>query len=115
MAHHTQELSPQPRQFLLGCHVLYGHDKRLDLALPSIDGRGIDQGGHRPAVGYLDDNLLGAHRLARAQRLRQGELFEGDFPPIGASEGQYLQELLQGATRHEQVAEDPARLPVERY
>ena len=49
-----------------------GDDDRLDHARLGADGRGVDQGGDTPAVGYLDDDLLGPHRLARAQRLRPG-------------------------------------------
>ena len=42
-------------------------------------------------VGGLEDDLLGPHRLSRAQPLGQGELHQGDLPAVGPPEGQHLQ------------------------
>ena len=50
-------------------------------------------------VGGLEDDLLGPHRLPRAQPLGQGELHQGDLPPVGPPEGQHLQKLLRRPVR----------------
>ena len=117
VAHHAQELGPPPLHLLQRRQVLHGHDHGLDRGLnPAIlraDGRGVDQGGHRPPVRGLDHDLFGPHRLAGAQRLGQGELRQGDLPPVGPPEAQHLQELLRRAPRRTQAADDPARLPVD--
>ena len=78
------------------------------------DGRGVDQGGDAPPVGGLEDDLLGPHRLPRAQPLGQGELHQGDLPPVGPPEGQHLEKLLRRPVRRAQVADDPPCLPVDR-
>ena len=49
----------------------------------------------RPS-GDREHDLLGAHRLAAAQRRRQRELAERDLAPVGAPERHHLQELLRG-------------------
>ena len=114
VAHHAQELGPQPLQFLQRRHVLHGHDHRLDLALLREDGSGVDQGGDAAPVGGLEHDLLGPHRLPRAQPLGQGELLQGDLPPVGPPEGQHLQQLLRRPAGRAQAADDPSRLPVDR-
>ena len=53
VAHHAQELGPQPLQLLHRRHVLQGHDHRLDLPILREDGRGVDQGGDAAPVGRL--------------------------------------------------------------
>ena len=67
-----------------------------------------------PPVGGLEDDLLGAHRLPRAQPLGQGELLQGDLPPVGPPEGQHFEQLLRRAAGRAQVVDDPPRLPVDR-
>ena len=95
VAHHRQELVPQPLQLLQVRHVLEGDDHRLQLAPIGADGRGVEQHGDAPAVGDADADLFGPHRLARAQRLRQGELLQRDLPPVGPPEGQRMKQLLR--------------------
>ena len=45
VAHHGQELGPQPLRLLQRRHVLYGHDHRLDFAVLRADGRAVNGGG----------------------------------------------------------------------
>ena len=86
-----------------------GHDHRLDLPLLRADGRGVDQGGDAPPIRRLQDDLLGPHRLPGAQPLGQGELLQGDLPPIGAPEGQHLQKLLRRGANLRQRRQDAVR------
>ena len=67
----------------------------------------------RPS-GTWDDDLLGAHGLAGAERLGQGEFFERDLAPVGAAESKHVEELLWGAVRHTQVSDNPFGFLVER-
>ena len=113
MADHAQELGPQPLQLLQGRQVLDGNDHRLHLLLFRQDGRGVDQGGDAAPVRGPQDDLLGVHRLPGHQPLGQGELLQGDLPPVGPAEGQHLQQLLRRAARLAQAADDPPRLPVD--
>ena len=50
-------------------------------------GVALDQRGHAAPVGDRERDLLGAHRLAAAQRARERELVEGDLAPVGAPVG----------------------------
>ena len=85
------------------------------LAVLGPDGRGVDQRRDTAAVGDLDDDLLGAHRLGSAQRPCQRDFVEGDLPPVGPPEGQHLQQLLRGVVRQAQAPDNPLRLPIERH
>ena len=114
MAHHAQELGPQTLQLLQRSQVLQGDDHRLDRAGFGPDRRCVDQRRDAPAVGDPKDQLLGTYRPGVDQRLRQGELFQRDLPPVGKPASHVLQNLLQGAIRHAQPFDDPLRLPVER-
>ena len=67
----------------------------------------------RPSGGREHD-LLGAHRLGAAQRLRQRELVEGDLAPVGEAAGEDPEQVLGGAARHAQALDDSPRLAVER-
>ena len=113
VAHHAQELGPQPVQLLQRRHVLEGDDHRLDLSLLRADGGGVEQHGDAPAVGDADDDLLGPHRLARAERLCQGKLPQRDFPPVSAPEGQHVEELLRRLAGVCEAVDEPSPLPVE--
>ena len=86
----------------------------LQLAILGADGRGVEQRGDAPSIGHPDDDLLGPHRLARAQRLHQGELLQRDLPPVGPPEGQRPQQLLRLLVGVPQAVDDPPGLPVER-
>ena len=44
----------------------------------------------------------------------RGRCCHGDLPPVGTPPGQDLEQLLRGAARQAQPADDPLRLPVER-
>ena len=77
-------------------------------------GRRVDQRGDAAPVGDREHDLLGAHRLAAAQRRRQRQLVQRDLAPVGAPERHHLQELLRGAARAAQAVDDPPRLAVER-
>ena len=113
MAHHTEQLGPEPFHLLQGRHVLYGHDHGLQLAYPfRIDGSGVDQCRDGPAVGHLDDDLFGPDRLT-GQDLRHRELFQGYLPPVCAPECQDFEELLRRSAWGLQDAHDPPGLPVE--
>ena len=117
VAHHAQELGPQPLQFLQRSQVLQGDDQGLHLTVLGMDRRGVDQRGDTPAIGDRDHDLLGAHQLGAAQLLRQSqrELVQGNLPPVGSPVRQHLQQLLRGAVRHAQASDDPLRFPVERH
>ena len=113
MAHHAQELGPQPLQLLQGRQVLDGNDHRPHLPLLRQDGSGVDQGGDAAPVRGPEDHLLGPHRLPGDQGLGQGQLPQGDLPPVGPPVGQHLQKLLRRPARLAQAADDASRLPVD--
>ena len=115
VADHAQELGPQPLQLLQGRQVLYGNDHRLHLPLLREDGSGVDQGGDAAPAGGPEHHLLGPHRLPGDQGLGQGQLPQGDLPPVGPPVGQHLQKLLRRAARLAQAADDPPGLPVDRH
>ena len=115
VAHHAEELGPQPLHLLQGCHVLHGDDDGLHPALSRPDGRGIEQHGDASAAGGLHHDLLGPHRLAGAERLGEGQLLQGELAPVGAPHGQHLQELFRRLVRVPQAIDDPPRLAVERH
>ena len=77
------------------------------------DGSGVDQGGDAPPVGGPEHHLLGPHRLPGDQGLGQGQLPQGDLPPVGPPVGQHLQKLLRRPARLAQAADDPPGLPVD--
>ncbi len=67
----------------------------------------------RPS-GDREHNFLGPHRLAGAERLRQGDLGQRHLPAVGAADRDHLQELLGRMSGCPQALDDPARLAVER-
>ena len=113
VAHHGQELRPQPLLLLQRRQVLEGHYIGGYPALLRGDGRGVEEDGDAPAVRRPKDDLLGAHRLPLAQRLGQAELLKRDLPPVGAAEGQQVQKLLRGLAFVPQAFDDARRLPVQ--
>ena len=77
-----------------------GHDHRIQLAaLLRVDGGGVDQRGDGPAVGHLDNDLLGPHRFAGFENLRKRELRQGDLPPVLPPDGDDLEEVLDVVER----------------
>ena len=118
VADHAQELGAPPLQVLQRRQVLDGDDHRLDHRLDLVprgeDGRGVDQGGDALSARGLEEDLLGVHGLPGHQPLGQGELLQGDLPPVGPPEGERLQELLRGPVRRAQAADDASGLPVDR-
>ena len=115
VAHHTQELGPQPLQLLQWSQVLKGDDHGLDRAVLGTDRRGVEQRRDTPAVGDPEDDLLGAYRGSVAQHLRQRKLSRGELLPVAEPAGHDLQQLLRGLTRCAQTFHDSHRLPIERY
>ena len=115
VAHHAQELGPQPLQILERGQVLEGHDEGLQFALFGADGRSVQQRGDRAAIGNPDHDLLGANRLPRAERLGHRQFLQGDLAAVGAAEGQDAQESLRGLVRLVQAADDSCGLAVERH
>ena len=113
VAHHRQELGPQPLNLLQRGQVLQGDDEGLDLPVLRADGRGVEQRGDAAAVGDPEDDLLGAHRLPGAQQLRHRQLHEGEFPPVAPPAGQSLKELFRRLCRLPQAVDDPLRLQIE--
>ena len=114
VAHHAQELGPQPLELLQRRQVLHRDHHRLDLAVRGRDRRDVDQRRDAPTVGDREHDLLGAHRLAVAQVLRQRELVQGDGRPASSLERDYVQQLLCGAAGRAQAFGDAPRLAVER-
>ena len=116
VAHHAEELGPQPFLLLQRGQVLQRDHEGLDAALIP-DGRGVEQDGYAATVGNAERYLFGAHRLPGAQGLGQRPFLQGDLQPVGAPDsqrfGQHLQELLQGLVRLLQAVHDPRHLPVE--
>ena len=84
MAHHGQELGPQPLLLLQRRQVLEDRHEGLHLPIRSGDGRGVEQSPDAAAVGYPDDDLLGRHRFPRAQGLGQGQFLRGKLPAVRA-------------------------------
>ena len=60
-------------------------------------------------------DLFGAHRLAGAQQLRDGDLAQGNLAAVGAANGDDLQQLLHRAAKCAQALHHAPRLAVERH
>ena len=114
VAHQAEELGPQPLDLVERRQVLQGHHHRPHGAAFGADRRGVDQRPDAAPVGDREHDLLGAHRLARAEQPRQRQLAERHLPPVGAAEGDRLQELLGRTAGRPQALDDPPRLAVER-
>ena len=116
VAHHAQELSPQPGQVFQRRHVLDGHDRRLHapIFLIRVDRGGVHQRSHRRAIGHLEDDFLGTPRFGAADGLRDGKLRQGDLSTIGPAKGENLEELLRGAAGLK-VLNDSQDFSIERY
>ena len=112
VAHHTQELRPEPLQILQRRQVLQGHDEGLDLVLPGADRGGIQQHAHGGPVGDPEDDLLDPHCLPGAQRLGQEELAQGNLLAVGPADGDLAQEFLHRPARLVEDSGDPGGLPV---
>ena len=65
--------------------------------------------------GEREHHLLGPHRLAAAQRPGKRQLVQRDLAPVGAPEGDRLQQILGGAARRAKALHDPFRLAVDRH
>ena len=114
VAHHAQEVGPQPLQLLERRQVLQGDDQRLGGAVGGMDRRGVDQHRDAPAIGDREHDLLGAHRRGAADHLLHGEFREGDLAPVGEAARHHLQQLHEGVAGRAEPLDDPPRLPVER-
>ena len=114
VAHQAEELGPHPFDLVERGQVLHGHHHRPDPAPLGTDRRGVDQRPDAAPVGDREHDLLGAHRLAGAERLHQGHLGQRHLPPVGAADRDHLEELLGGAAGRPQALDDAPRLAVER-
>ena len=106
VAHHTQELGPQPLQLLERRQVLQGDHNRLDRAVRRTDRCCVDQHGDAPPVRDRDLDLFRAHRLGIAELVGERELAEPDLAPVAAPVGDDLQQLLRRGVRTEQLSDD---------
>ena len=114
VAHQTQELSPHPLDLVERRQVLQGHHHRADLAAFCPDRRGVDERPDAAPVRDREDHLLGAHRLAGAERLLQGNFGQRHFPAVGAADRDHLQEVLGRTAGRPQAVDDAPGLAVER-
>ena len=114
VAHQAQERGPHPLDLVERRQVLHGHHHRADLAAFRPDRRGVDQRPDAAPVRDREHHLLGAHRLAGAERLIQRNLAEGHLPPVGAADREHLQEVLCRTAGRPQALDDAPRLAVER-
>ena len=114
VAHQAQELGAQPLDLVERGQVLHGHHHRRHRAVLGMDGRRVDQHPHAAPVRHRERDLLGAHRLAGAQILSEGELAKRYLASVRAAEGEHLQEILGPASGHPQPLHDAPRLAVER-
>ena len=114
VAHQPEELRAHAFELLERREVLQGDHHRDHRAVLAADRGRVDQRGDAAPVGDREHDLLGAHRLAAAQRRRQRQLVQRGLAPVGAPERHRLQELLGGAARAAQAVDDPPRLAVER-
>ena len=107
VADHAEKLGALALQLLERREVLHGDHHRGDGAVLGVDRGGVDQRGHAAPVGDRERDLLGAHRLAAAQRARERELVEGDLAPVGAPVGDDLEQLLRRLAGSAQALDDP--------
>ena len=112
VADHAEKLGALALQLLERREVLHGDHHRGDGAVLGVDRGGVDQRGHAAPVGDRERDLLGAHRLAAAQRARERELVEGDLAPVGAPVGDDLEQLLRRLAGGAQALDDPPGLAV---
>ncbi len=113
VAHQAQELGPHPLDLVERRQVLHRHHHRFDRAAGRTDRGRVDQRPDAPPVGDRQHHLLGAHRLAIAELLRERELAQRHLTAVGAPAGDHLQELLGRAAGYPQALSDAPRLPVE--
>ena len=95
MAHHAQEIGPQPLQLLERRQVLQRDHHRHGRAVGRVDRRGVDQQRDAAAVGDGEHDLLGAHRRGAADHPLHRELRQRDLAPVGEPAREPLQQLLQ--------------------
>ena len=108
VAHHAQELGPQPLELVEVREVLHGDDHRLGFAVGGADGRGVDQRPGAAAVGDRKRDLLGAQR---GRVVDQAE--HRDFAAVGEAADQDLDQLLRGPSGRGEVLHQSPRLPIE--
>ena len=114
VAHHAEELGAQPLQLLERREILHGDHDRGDPVVGGMDRGRVDQRAHAAPVRHREHDLLGAHHLAGAEVLGEGELAQARLAPVGPAEGDHLQQLLRRAARRAQALDDAPRLAVER-
>ena len=112
VAHHRQELAPQPLEILQRRHVLQRGHHRHQLAVLGADRRGVDQGGHGGAVTALDHQFLSLHGLAVADRPHHRQLVVGDLGSVQAPAGEPPHILRRVACLRRRRADDASRLAV---
>ena len=114
VAHRGEEFRPQTLGLLEGGQVLQGDDEGVDaVLLLRADGGGVDESGDGSAVGDADGDLFDAYDFASTEGLRQGELLQGDLAPVGATDGDDLEELFRDGARLAQGFEESDRLAVD--
>ena len=115
VAHQAQELRAHAFDLVERRQVLHGHHDRLDHTVGGMDRGRVDNRPDAASVGHREHYLLGAQRLAGAELLRDGELAQGQLAPVGAAEGQYVEDLLDWMAGGAQLLHDAPRLAVERH
>ena len=115
VAHHAEELGPQPLQLLERRQVLQGDDHRHGGAVRRPDRGGVDQQRDAPAVGDGEHDLLGLHCFGATDHLLHRELRQRDLAPVGEPACERVQQLLRRRAGRAQPAGQPPGFPVERH
>ena len=102
VAHHAEELSAQPFQLFQGRHVLYRGNDGHDFAFCRADRSRVDDRGDSPSVREVDDQFLGPHGLAGANRPRSRELIGWNLAPVQTPEGHHTEEFRLSMSRRVQ-------------
>ena len=114
MAHKAQELGAHAFDLIQRCQILHGHHERFEHPIVGMDRGRIYERPDAASVRHREQDLLGVQRLAGAKLLRDGQLAQGNLAPVGAAEGQDLEDLLGRMAGGAQLFHDVPRLAVER-
>ena len=115
VAHQAEKLAAHALDLVERRQILHGHHDRFDGTVGSKDRGRVDERPDAAPVGDREHHLLGAHRLAGAELLRDGELAQGYLAAVGATAGQHLEDLLERMAGGAQLLDDAPRLAVERH
>ena len=115
VAHHAEELGPQPLQLLQRRQVLQRDHHRDHLAALRTDRRRVHQRRDAAPVRHREHDLLGAHRLRAAEHLRERDLVKRDLASVGEAAGNHLQQLHRRSACRAKPLDDAARLAVKRH